>query len=399
MKKFISCFLIACLMVANLNTYVGAETVIGENTYYSIEEATNIIDNLIVEGEGIDESHFTNQYIQDNPLCDAALWMKKLDYTRFRIHTSKEQVKAFHNYKEDYMWDDGFFYVHDNENNPYYYVSINCSSYSMRSNDGTRNKSGNLAGLYYYKIIFSNKFERIPIAYLYNMLKNTKEHNSLECYIWQKLMNYTNIPSTYITGTFNSYLSYYRSLTYENRDNSNGYTQNDLDKLKSLLLESFEIMLQEAEEPYLDTSPTAGVDITDMINAMKKVASTKKTNDANKSGSNNSTSKSGNKAGTKGNNNNNNNNTVNGLKKVVFAKVTAKKKQVTIKWNMVANAKKYEIQISTNKKFKNATIIKTKKTSKTIKKLKSNKKYYIRIRAINGKNKSKWVKKSIRTKK
>ena len=388
MKKFISCFLIACLMVANLNNYVGAETVIGENTYYSIEEATNIIDNLIVEGEGIDESHFTNQYLQDNPLCDAALWKKKLDYTRFRIHTSKEQSAI-------YYGGDGYANrTYDSNNNLYYYVSITCSSYSKSGNDGTKNKSGNLAGLYYYKIIFSNKFDRIPIAYLYNMLKNTKEHNSLECYIWQKLMNYTNIPDTYITETFNGYLGDYRRLTYDNYDNINGYTQNDLDKLKSLLLESFEIMLQEAEEPYLDTSPTAGVDITDMINAMKKVASTKKTNDANKSGSNNSTSNTDNKAGTKGNNN-----TVSGLKKVVFAKMTAKKKQVTIKWNKVVNAKKYEIQISTNKKFKKATIIKTKKTSKTIKKLKSNKKYYIRIRAINGKNKSKWVKKSIRTKK
>ena len=390
MKKFISCFLIACLMVANLNTYVGAETVIGEYTYYSIEEATNIIDNLIVEGEGIDESHFTNQYIKDNPLCDAALWIKKLDYTSFRVHTSKEQ-------SDIYYGGDGYARsIYDSNNNSYYYyVDIYCSSYSKNSNDGKKNKSGNLAGLYYYKIIFSNKFERIPIAYLYNMLKNTKEHNSLECYIWQKLMNYTNVPDTYITGTFNAYYTYYYRLTYENRDNTNGYTQNDLDKIKSLLLESFEIMLQEAEEPYLDTSPTAGVDITDMINAMKKVASTKKTNDTNKSGSNNSTSNTDNKAGTKGNNNN----TVSGLKKVVFAKVTAKKKQITIKWNKVVNAKKYEIQISTNKEFKNATIIKTKKASKTIKKLKSNKKYYIRIRAINGKNKSKWVKKSIRTKK
>jgi len=387
MKKFISCFLITCLMVANLNTYVDAETVIGENTYYSIEEATNIIDNLIVEGEGIDESHFDKKYIEDNPLCDAALWMKKLNYTNFRVHTSKEQSESFNNYEN---------YVYDSDNNLYYYVYIYCSSYSRSGNDRTINKSGNLAGLYYYKIILSNKFDRIPIAYLYNMLKNTKEHSSLECFIWQRLMNYTIIPDTYITSTFIDYLGNYKSVSALDNDYSgiNGYYRKDLDKLKSLLLESFEIMLQEAEEPYLDTSPTAGVDITDMINAMKKVASTKKTNDTNKSGSNNSASGTNNKTETKGNNKT----TVNGLKKVVFAKVTAKKKQITIKWNKVVNAKKYEIQISTNKKFKNATIIKTKKTSKTIKKLKSNKKYYIRIRAINGKNKSKWVKKSIRTK-
>ena len=386
MKKILSCLLVMCLVIANVDVLVCAEDVIDGETYYSIDEATNIIDNLIIEGEGIEDSHFEYQYLKDNPLCDAALWMKKLDYTVLRVHTSKEQCISYcsNGYEN---------HTYDSNNNPYYYVDIYCSSYSRDVNTGTKKKNGNLAGLYYYKIILSNKFDRIPIAYLYNMLKNTKEHNSLECYIWQKLMNYTNIPDTYITETFNMYFSYYRGLTIDNYSYIGGYSQNDLDKLKSLLLESFEIMLQEAEEPYLNTSPTAGVDITDMINAMKKVASTKKSNEASKSGTNNTTSKSGNKNGAQGNNT-----VVKELNKVVLARVTAKKKQITIKWAKVANAKAYEIKISTNKKFKNATIIKTKKMSKTIKKLKSNKKYYIKIRAINGKVKSKWVKKSIKTK-
>ena len=41
----------------------------------------------------------------------------------------------------------------------------------------------------------------------------------------------------------------------------------------------------------------------------------------------------------------------------------------------------YQVQYSTNKKFKKAKSIKTSKTSCVIKKLKKNKKYYIRVRS------------------
>ena len=71
------------------------------------------------------------------------------------------------------------------------------------------------------------------------------------------------------------------------------------------------------------------------------------------------------------------------------------------------NISGYEIQISTNKKFKKAKKVKIKKiktTKLTVKKLKKNKKYYVRMRAYrkyNGKNYySVWTKtKSVKTKK
>ena len=74
----------------------------------------------------------------------------------------------------------------------------------------------------------------------------------------------------------------------------------------------------------------------------------------------------------------------------------------TVKWKKKTNIAGYQIQYSTNSKFKkeNKSIkIKSAKTvSKKITKLKSNKKYYVRIRTYKGKKYSKWSKvKSIKT--
>ena len=75
-----------------------------------------------------------------------------------------------------------------------------------------------------------------------------------------------------------------------------------------------------------------------------------------------------------------------------------KKKSVKLVWKKVANAKKYQVQYSANKKFTKA--VKTKTTTKltyVVKKLKKNGRYYFRIRAVNGNKKGKWslVKKAV----
>ncbi len=84
-----------------------------------------------------------------------------------------------------------------------------------------------------------------------------------------------------------------------------------------------------------------------------------------------------------------------------------KKKALVVTWKAVKNVTGYQIQISTNKKFKKnkktVTVAKKKATKKTIKKLKSKKKYYVRVRAykiINGKKVyGKWSKvKTVTTK-
>lgn len=66
------------------------------------------------------------------------------------------------------------------------------------------------------------------------------------------------------------------------------------------------------------------------------------------------------------------------------------KKAVTVKWQKAAKAKKYEVQYSTTKKFKKPKSIFTKKLKCVVKKLKAKKKYYFRVRAINGTKKGSW---------
>ena len=82
--------------------------------------------------------------------------------------------------------------------------------------------------------------------------------------------------------------------------------------------------------------------------------------------------------------------------------VKAQSKAFTVKWKKKSNITGYQIQYSTNSKFKkgNKSIkIKSAKTvSKKITKLKAAKKYYVRIRTYKGKKYSKWSKvKSIKT--
>lgn len=82
----------------------------------------------------------------------------------------------------------------------------------------------------------------------------------------------------------------------------------------------------------------------------------------------------------------------------------SKKRTVVLKIGKVSQAVKYEVQYGTKKNFKGAKTKKIKKTSYTIKNLKKNTKYYVRVRAIK-KNlagydvSSAWTKKSVKTKK
>jgi len=79
-------------------------------------------------------------------------------------------------------------------------------------------------------------------------------------------------------------------------------------------------------------------------------------------------------------------------KNVGISVVSTKKKEIKFTWGKVKACNGYQIQYSTSKSFKSPKTIKItsqKTCSKTIKKLKSGKKYYIRIRAyktVNGKN-------------
>ncbi len=69
-----------------------------------------------------------------------------------------------------------------------------------------------------------------------------------------------------------------------------------------------------------------------------------------------------------------------------------KKKTIKVTFKKVKGATAYQIAYSTNKKLKKAAVVKVKKTSVTIKKLKSKKKYYVRVRALKGKKTGNWSK-------
>lgn len=90
------------------------------------------------------------------------------------------------------------------------------------------------------------------------------------------------------------------------------------------------------------------------------------------------------------------------LPTVGISSLSVKKNTVTVKWKKKSKIMGYQIQYSTDSKFKkgNKSIkIKNAKTiSKKITKLKAAKKYYVRIRTYKGKKYSKWSKvKSIKT--
>lgn len=75
--------------------------------------------------------------------------------------------------------------------------------------------------------------------------------------------------------------------------------------------------------------------------------------------------------------------------KISFAKRSKDGKTIKLKLKKINGAKKYQIRYSTNKKVKKYKTINTKKFTYTIKKLKSNKTYYIKVRCYNtlsGKN-------------
>ena len=68
--------------------------------------------------------------------------------------------------------------------------------------------------------------------------------------------------------------------------------------------------------------------------------------------------------------------------KVKEVKLTAKKKKLNVKWKKVSGATGYEVTYATNNKFtKNKKTVKVKKNKVTINRLKSKKRYFVKVRA------------------
>ena len=69
-----------------------------------------------------------------------------------------------------------------------------------------------------------------------------------------------------------------------------------------------------------------------------------------------------------------------------------KKKSVKVTWKKAAGTKKYQVQYSLNKKFKKSKTKTTGKLSIILNKLAGGKKYFVRVRGINGSDKGPWSK-------
>lgn len=91
--------------------------------------------------------------------------------------------------------------------------------------------------------------------------------------------------------------------------------------------------------------------------------------------------------------------TTTALAKASITSLKGGKKSFTVKWKKLSKAKLkkikgYQIQYSRNKNFKNAKTVYVKKgkTSRKIRKLTSGKRYYVRVRTVNGKKHGAWSK-------
>ena len=80
-----------------------------------------------------------------------------------------------------------------------------------------------------------------------------------------------------------------------------------------------------------------------------------------------------------------------GKVKIKSAKAT-KKKSAKVTWKKVSGVKQYQVQYSLNKKFKKSKIKKTGKLTIVLSKLAGGKKYFVRVRGINGSDKGPWSK-------
>ena len=81
------------------------------------------------------------------------------------------------------------------------------------------------------------------------------------------------------------------------------------------------------------------------------------------------------------------------LKAASIKAITTTDKSVKVTWSKISGATQYQVQIATDSKFtKNKKTYTIKDTSKIIKKLKANQKYYVRVRSCKGNNYSDWSK-------
>ncbi len=380
MKRIISILLAITLLVSGT---VFSNSVQADEEISDKDIAIAVIDNLIVELKELGYGEF----YQDKTnvlLSDSYLWIQ-------RYNKAVEDIKINNKKASYYTYSDSKYDYYYNYINQYYWIGRD-ESYNSIYNS------------YYYYLSALIKLEEVleqgKVLSISEIIEQSKtfgnNYNSLEYYLWARNTNQT---ISYIyQDIYNSYLNQTFRDTYYDLNNylTSNYGNTDDGKATRLdnVIKCLELINEELNNPFMykvDVSVSISGNTQydqykNNINVKTDITPSTNTNTSSKS-----TTNSGNTTKTV-TTTNNKSIKLNGLK------LTAKKGKIKVSFAKLQNATSYEIQISTNKKFKKAKTYTVNKTSKTIKNLKRKKIYYVRVRAISGNTKSKWVKKKIKTK-
>lgn len=382
MKKLLSGLLVIILCFGNFS-FARAEDEPTDN-----EKAIAIIDGFIHEMEELGYESFNDEVI-NKELSDSYLWAARLRNAEQNVYINNKSISQ---YRLDYFL---YSYIDSFKSNISDHYNIKTNSYYY----------------YYSKLLFIEELLQgkapTSVSVLVQKGKELPESfNKLDNYLWLREVNYLigsnfsdinlyNVSSkTYIWSTLNGNVE--ECVKQYKEDYSNGsykYVYTTKSERLDDFIKCLELLNDELENPFMQAmTVNVKVDKTayDKYTEQKlNVTPAKSSNNSTTISKTNTTTNTDNKVVV--------NVSVAG-KKVSNMKVVAKKGKIKVVFAAMPNATKYQIQVATNKKFKKAMKYTVTRSTKTIKKLKRNKVYYVRVRAISGKTKSKWVKKKIRTK-
>ena len=382
MRKLLSMVLVVALSFVNVSVARAAD----EPT--DNEKAIAIIDGFIQEMEELGYESFNSDVI-NTELTDSYLWAKRLENAKKNIVINDSlSLTNFCSYLDNTI----YYYLLEG-----YRVDLN--------NLGKKN----YYYYYYSQLLFVEGYIQGKTTYsLADLINRGKvlpdDYDTLDNYMWLReiifMFNedfsrynlFSAAKNTYIWGTLcNNMEECIRQ--YTRNENGNGYVYTTKSERLDDFIKCLELLNDELENPFMQAmTVNVKVDKTayDKYTEQKlNVTPAKSSNNSTTTSKTNTTTNTDNKVVV--------NVSVAG-KKVSNMKVVAKKGKIKVVFTAMQNATKYQIQVATNKKFKKALKYTVTKPTKTIKKLKRNKVYYVRVRAISGKTKSKWVKKKIRTK-
>ena len=350
MKKIISLLLVLILCFSGINTVDAKEKT-------DKEVAIGLIDGLINELKAIGHDNF-NSYDTDDFRTKASNWMGKyndvLDCIRLNGRKASDSVYNlsatnfnYETFSKTYEYYD--YIGHRDENNEWYqqYEKV------TKTIDYRNYYNYYLTHLVFLKQIINNtevkQYEQLVKEC--NVLNSeTGKYNSL---MWRRNAAWT---FALLPEEIKKY-SYYNSLNFSNF-NAASYVINE----NQWFVEH--VGYPKIETPKITTTIVGNTStITNIVNQSNVTNSKSRVNL--------------------------------GIKNL---KAKVKKNKVTVSFNEVDFAIKYQIQISLKKNFKKAKAYNVIDSIKTIKKLKRKKTYYIRVRAVGYDTLGKWSVKKIKTK-